>query len=217
MWLYFPTCHSYLRLPSLLALPRRILLSAPLSLVCILCSSSLVSGFPLSLLGGKFAMKHVPANLRRILAAESAANDGLAYPFLSIAIYLTTESSRGVAFKKWFLVGWLCMRILIIVRTLSDNCLQTKLSSERCWVPSWVSCHYHGCGTHTHFIYIGRLFCIVMKISYKRGFIDRESYVAQYLALALLTIGVASTIGTDDLLAAFAAGMLCSSFTIDSR
>ena len=55
-----------------------------------------------------------------------------------------------------------------------------------------------------------------MKISYKRGFIDRESYVAQYLALALLTIGVASTIGTDDLLAAFAAGTLCSrSFPIE--
>ena len=30
--------------------------------------------------------------------------------------------------------------------------------------------------------------------------------MAQYLALALLTIGVASTLGMDDLLAAFAAG-----------
>ena len=59
-------------------------------------------------LGGKFAIKHVPTNLRRILAAESAANDGLAYPFLSISIYLTVESSRKVAIGKWFLVGWLC-------------------------------------------------------------------------------------------------------------
>lgn len=53
-------------------------------------------------------MKHVPPNLRRILSAESAANDGLAYPFLSISIYLTVESSRGVAIGKWFLIGWLC-------------------------------------------------------------------------------------------------------------
>ena len=59
-------------------------------------------------LGGKFAIKHVPTNLRRILAAESAANDGLAYPFLSIAIYLTVETNRGTAIAKWFLVGWLC-------------------------------------------------------------------------------------------------------------
>jgi len=58
--------------------------------------------------GGRYAHKHVPVNLRRIIAAESAANDGLAYPFLSISIYLTVEASRREAFGKWFLVGWLC-------------------------------------------------------------------------------------------------------------
>jgi hypothetical protein len=47
-----------------------------------------------------------------------------------------------------------------------------------------------------------------MQVSNRKGFIDRESYVAQYLALAVFTIGVTSTIGSDDLLAAFAAGML---------
>ena len=45
-----------------------------------------------------------------------------------------------------------------------------------------------------------------MKISYERKFIDRQSYVAQYLALAFFTIGIVSTIGSDDLLAAFACG-----------
>ena len=45
-----------------------------------------------------------------------------------------------------------------------------------------------------------------MKFSHRKGFIDRESYVAQYLALALFTIGVTRTLGSDDLLAAFAAG-----------
>src|SRR5258707_780552 len=59
-------------------------------------------------IGGRFATKHVPVDLRRILSAESAANDGLAYPFLSIAIYLTVETSTRVAIGKWFLVGWLC-------------------------------------------------------------------------------------------------------------
>jgi hypothetical protein len=58
--------------------------------------------------GGKFAQKHVPLNLRHILSAESAANDGLAYPFLTISLYLTLEASRGVAVGKWFIVGWLC-------------------------------------------------------------------------------------------------------------
>lgn len=49
-----------------------------------------------------------------------------------------------------------------------------------------------------------------MKYSHKKGFIDRESYIAQFIALALFTIGVTSTIGSDDLLAAFAAGSAIS-------
>lgn len=54
--------------------------------------------------------------------------------------------------------------------------------------------------------FTGFLFSKLMKLSHKRGFIDRESFVAQYLALAIFTMGVASTIGVDDLLASFAAG-----------
>ena len=61
--------------------------------------------------GGKFAEKHIPLNLRRILLAESATNDGLAYPFLTVSLYLALESSRQAALQKWFLIGCLCMRI----------------------------------------------------------------------------------------------------------
>lgn len=125
---------------------------------------------------GKFATKHVPVNIRRILSAESAANDGLAYPFLAISIYLTVETSVRTAIGKWFLVGWLYQVIL-----------GTVLGAV-----------------------LGLLFSKLMKISHKKGFIDRESYVAQYLALSIFTIGIASTIGADDLLAAFAAGSAIS-------
>jgi len=55
-------------------------------------------------------------------------------------------------------------------------------------------------------LFTGLLFSKLMKLSHRKGFIDRESYIAQYLALSVLTIGVASSIGVDDLLAAFAAG-----------
>ncbi|KAF9493915.1 hypothetical protein BDN71DRAFT_1449556 [Pleurotus eryngii] len=129
-----------------------------------------------TIVGGKYAVKHVPVNLRRILAAESAANDGLAYPFLSISIYLTVEASRGAAFSKWFVVGWLYQVIL---------------------------------GTVIGAI-MGLAFSRLMKYTHKKGYIDRESYVAQYLALAIFTIGVVRTIGSDDLLAAFAAGSAIS-------
>ena len=59
--------------------------------------------------GGEFARRHVPVNLRQLLAAESAANDGLAYPFLTLALYLTIDPSRGVAISHWVLIGCLCM------------------------------------------------------------------------------------------------------------
>ena len=58
-----------------------------------------------------------------------------------------------------------------------------------------------------------------MKYAHLKGFIDRESYIAQYVALALFTVGATNSLGNDDLLAAFAAGVpalrhamfLCSS------
>lgn len=51
---------------------------------------------------------------------------------------------------------------------------------------------------------------VLMRYSHRKGLIDRESFVAQFLALAIFTIGLASTIGSDDLLAAFAAGSAVS-------
>jgi NhaP-type Na+/H+ or K+/H+ antiporter len=114
----------------------------------------------------------VPLNLRRILSAESAANDGLAYPFLTIALYLTVEPTTRAAIGHWFLIGWLYEVILGVV-----------LGAV-----------------------IGLGFCHIMKYTLRKGFIDQESYVAQYLALAILTIGVCSVLGSDDLLGAFAAG-----------
>ncbi|KAF7789588.1 hypothetical protein EIP86_000534 [Pleurotus ostreatoroseus] len=125
-----------------------------------------------AIVGGKFAHRHVPESLRHIIAAESAANDGLAYPFLTISIYLTIESSAKVAVGKWLLIGCLYQVVLgTVIGAL-----------------------------------IGLSFCKLMKQAHRLGFIDQESYVAQYLALAIFTIGVVSTIGSDDLLAAFAAG-----------
>lgn len=56
---------------------------------------------------GKFAEKHVPEPIRDILTAEAAANDGLAYPFLGISMYLLVDTV-GVAIGKGFVIGWLC-------------------------------------------------------------------------------------------------------------
>ena len=56
----------------------------------------------------------------------------------------------------------------------------------------------------------------MLKFCRGQGLIDRESYVAQYLALALFTVGFTRTLGSDDLLAAFAAGTLHISSIVTS-
>lgn len=45
-----------------------------------------------------------------------------------------------------------------------------------------------------------------MKFCERNDLIDRQSYVAQYVSLALFTIGVLTLLGSDDLLAAFSCG-----------
>ena len=57
---------------------------------------------------------------------------------------------------------------------------------------------------------LGTAFCWILKNTQKRGFIDRESFVAQYLALAIFSIGLANLLGSDDLLTAFATGSAVS-------
>jgi NhaP-type Na+/H+ or K+/H+ antiporter len=54
---------------------------------------------------------------------------------------------------------------------------------------------------------LGFGFSQLMQLSHRKGFIDRQSYIAQYIALVLFVMGMASTLGMDELLAAFAAGV----------
>ncbi|KXN81686.1 putative Na(+)/H(+) antiporter C3A11.09 [Leucoagaricus sp. SymC.cos] len=128
------------------------------------------------IIGGKYAQKHVPARIQRILSAESASNDGLAYPFLSISLYLTLEHNRAEDISDWVLIGWLYQVVLgILIGAV-----------------------------------MGYLFSKVLRYTSSRGLADNEAYVAQYLALPIFTTGTVRTLGSDDLLAAFAAGSAIS-------
>ncbi|ORX50487.1 Sodium/hydrogen exchanger [Hesseltinella vesiculosa] len=53
-----------------------------------------------SIVQGHFAEKYVPPNIRHIISAESAANDGLGYPFLFLAIFLL-HGSVAQAVATW--------------------------------------------------------------------------------------------------------------------
>lgn len=77
-----------------------------------------------SIVKGKFADKHVPRPLQRIIVAESGANDGLGYPFLFFGIYLLKytgmggqgySGGAGKAMGLWFYETWVYTIILSIV------------------------------------------------------------------------------------------------------
>jgi NhaP-type Na+/H+ or K+/H+ antiporter len=125
-----------------------------------------------AVVGGKYADKHVPAHIRRLLSAECGCNDGAAYPFLFIALYLILDSTPGRAVEDWFLYLWLFEIALSIVFGSA----------------------------------LGFGFRHLMKFCQRNDLIDRQSYVAQYVSLAFLTIGIMTILGSDDLLASFCCG-----------
>ncbi|WVO20068.1 uncharacterized protein IAS62_001358 [Cryptococcus decagattii] len=125
-----------------------------------------------AVIGGKFADKHVPAHIRHLLSAESGSNDGAAFPFLYIALYLLLDSSPGHAVGEWFYMTWAYEIILgVVIGAVLGFCARK-----------------------------------FMKFAERKRLIDRQSYVAQYVSLAVLSIGVTSLLGSDDLLSAFACG-----------
>jgi len=68
----------------------------------------------------------------------------------------------------------------------------------------------------------GLLFSCIMRYAYQKRILDRQSYIAQYIGLALFTAGATNSLGNDDLLAAFAAGTFppsqcCLSLFIPAR
>lgn len=143
-----------------------------------------------AVVGGKYADKHVPEHLRHLLAAESGCNDGAAYPFLFISLYLILDSTTGSAIRDWFLLLWLCESLYglssplaLLFFRLDQVVLSVAFGSL-----------------------LGYGFRHLMKYCERNDLIDRQSYVAQYVSLAFLTIGIMTMLGSDDLLAAFCCG-----------
>jgi len=58
---------------------------------------------------GKFAQEHVPAHIRHVLQCESGCNDGAAFPFLYLALFLLLREHHSVGNT----IGWwICLVIL---------------------------------------------------------------------------------------------------------
>ncbi|CAG8532925.1 720_t:CDS:10 [Gigaspora rosea] len=66
-----------------------------------------------TMIKGRFAQQYISVDLRDLISGESAANDGLGFPFLYIAIYLS-KMSPGEAFGKWLLVV-VCYQVILSI------------------------------------------------------------------------------------------------------
>ncbi|OAV88514.1 hypothetical protein PTTG_02562 [Puccinia triticina 1-1 BBBD Race 1] len=98
----------------------------------------------------KSAQKHVPAHLRYLLQAESGCNDGAAFPFLYLAIFLLIreETSIGSVIGKWLLLVVLYQVILgtsigivvgILARKTLKFCNQRSLIDKESMVAIHVA------------------------------------------------------------------------------
>lgn len=140
-----------------------------------------------SIVKGRFADEHVPSDLQKIVVAESAANDGLGYPFLFLALYLIKYVNSGgqgyeggarEAMRLWFGETW---GYTIIMGA-------------------------------AYGIVIGWIAKELLHQAEERKCVDRESFLVFAIALALFIVGTAGMLGSDDVLACFTAGI---SFTWD--
>ena len=130
----------------------------------------------------------MPAHIRHLLSAEAGCNDGAAYPFLFLALFLVLDATPGRAVADWVLYLWLCQ---------SPSSLPGVYADET--VVDIVLSVVFGSA-------LGFGFRHLMKFCQRNDLIDRQSYVAQYVSLAFLTIGIMTILGSDDLLAAFCCG-----------
>ncbi|AAS54319.2 AGL172Wp [Eremothecium gossypii ATCC 10895] len=125
-----------------------------------------------SVVSGKFA-ERVPGHLRNLLSAESGCNDGMAFPFIYLALNLVIYPGNGREIVK----DWICVTIL-------------------------YECVF-GCLLGVVIGYAGRR---AIRFAEDKKIIDRESFLAFYVVLALMCAGFGSILGVDDLLVSFAAG-----------
>ncbi|KAI4132408.1 MAG: hypothetical protein LQ347_002606 [Umbilicaria vellea] len=144
------------------------------SLCCAACVTATDPVLASSVVGkGKFA-KRVPKHLRDLLSAESGCNDGMAFPFIYISLYLIFYRPDATKVAYY----WICFTIL-------------------------YECIF---GAVYGFL-VGYLARHAIKWAEKRELIDRESFLVFYFVLALFCAGTGSTLGLDDLLVGFAAGV----------
>ncbi|POS71410.1 sodium/hydrogen exchanger family protein [Diaporthe helianthi] len=144
---------------------------------CITPTDPVLSG---AIVKGRFAEDNVPEALRRVIVAESGANDGLGYPFLFIALYLIKyaaegSNAEGDAFTALrFFFGQTCLYVVLM--SVAYGAV-VGLAAQK--LLAWAE---------------------------RRRYVARENFLLFPVGLAIFIIGTCGAVGSDDVLACFIAG-----------
>ena len=125
-----------------------------------------------SIVQGEVANDNLPARLRHLLSGESGSNDGLAYPFVFLAILMIQEPP-GQAIFQW-------VTRIILWEVLGAVVIGALIGYAAGKALEWARRH---------------------------GEIRDPSFLAYSIALALMALGSTRLVGTDGILAVFAAGI----------
>ncbi|KAL2756069.1 hypothetical protein ACRALDRAFT_2027700 [Sodiomyces alcalophilus JCM 7366] len=189
MWLCTTVC-------ILATIPKVTLLSAMVIAACVTSTDPVLSQ---AVAKGPFSDKYVARPVREIISSEAGANDGFGFPFLMLATYLIRHASD---FQVEFVdghEGGIHRRAEEIIRTGGGAGIAIK---------NWVL------ETILYYVILGAIYGAVggtltrfaLKFSLRRKWIDSESYLLVPMALGLFFIGSTGLIGSNDLIACFAAG-----------
>ncbi|KAG2411927.1 hypothetical protein HFD88_009483 [Aspergillus terreus] len=187
MWLLTSGC-------IMASIPNMTFLSALVIGSCVTCTDPILSQ---ALAKGPFADKYVARALREIISSEAGFNDGFGFPFLMLATYVMRHASGSADTGAH-------------TTTLAERAGEVgrqgggvgKAMSK--WVvETWL---YYVLIGAVYGAVLGYISLRVLRFALRRKWIDTESYLLYPAALGLFIIGTCGCIGTNDLLACFAAG-----------
>ncbi|CAF3449903.1 unnamed protein product [Fusarium graminearum] len=200
MWLCTSAC-------VMVTIPNITFLAALVIASCVTCIDPILSQ---EIAKGPFADKFVPRPLREIISAEAGANEGFGFLFLMLATYLIRHAdvpgagTDDVAARSAAEIGQTATHALIgrsdEVGRLGGGVAHAL---ETWFVETWL---YVFALSIAYGFIVGYGACKAIKLGLKHKYIDDESYVLFPTTLGLFIVGSCGAIGTDDLLACFAAG-----------
>jgi NhaP-type Na+/H+ or K+/H+ antiporter len=131
-----------------------------------------------SIVTGVVAEENLPERLRHLISADSGANDGLAYPFVLLAISMLKQNSETNSSAIATLSHWFTHVILWEV------------------------------GVAIIFgAFLGYVAGRILEWAERKKTIERQSFLGYTIALSITVLGAAKLIGTDGVLAVFVAGL----------